>query len=87
MIIGNLIMLGYVGLLGTRRGMNFGLLASIVFGRKGFVLASGLLPAGTRYQDAGLFLAGGLPGSVLGGLLPAEGSEQPADHAVDVAER
>ncbi len=46
MIIGNLIMLGYVGLLGllgTTRGMNFGLLASIVFGRKGYVLASGLL--------------------------------------------
>ena len=46
MVIGNLIMLGYVGalgLLGTRRGMNFALLASIVFGRKGYVLASGLL--------------------------------------------
>ncbi len=46
MIIGNLIMLCYVGalgLLGTRKGMNFALLASIVFGRKGYVLASGLL--------------------------------------------
>lgn len=46
MIIGNLIMLGYVGalgLLGTNRGMNFALLASIVFGKKGYVLASGLL--------------------------------------------
>lgn len=46
MIIGNLVMLGYVGLLGllgTRRGMNFALLASIVFGRKGYVFASGLL--------------------------------------------
>lgn len=46
MIVGNLIMLAYVGslgLLGTNRGMNFGLLASIVFGRKGYVLASGLL--------------------------------------------
>ena len=46
MIIGNLIMLGYVGalgVLGTRRGMNFALLASIVFGRKGYVMASGLL--------------------------------------------
>ena len=46
MIIGNLIMLAYVGLLGilgTRRGVNFALLASVVFGRKGYVLASGLL--------------------------------------------
>lgn len=46
MIIGNLIMLCYVGalgLLGSRKGMNFALLASIVFGRKGYVLASGLL--------------------------------------------
>jgi len=46
MVIGNLIMFAYVGslgLLGTKRGMNFALLASIVFGRKGYVLASGLL--------------------------------------------
>lgn len=46
MIIGNLIMLCYVGglgLLGSRKGMNFALLASIVFGRKGYVFASGLL--------------------------------------------
>ena len=46
MIIGNLVMLFYVGLLGllgTKRGLNFALLASIVFGRKGYVLASGLL--------------------------------------------
>ncbi|WP_420134479.1 cytosine permease, partial [Rhodopseudomonas sp.] len=46
MILGNLIMLGYVGLLGhlgARTGMNFGLIASQVFGRKGYVLASGLL--------------------------------------------
>ncbi|MFZ5672385.1 MAG: purine-cytosine permease family protein [Pseudomonadota bacterium] len=46
MIIGNLIMFCYVGLLGllgTEKGMNFALLASIVFGRKGYVLASGLL--------------------------------------------
>jgi len=46
MIIGNLIMFVYVGalgLLGTKRGMNFALLASIVFGRKGYVFASGLL--------------------------------------------
>ncbi len=46
MIIGNLIMLAYVGalgILGTRRGVNFALLASVVFGRKGYVLASGLL--------------------------------------------
>ncbi|QCI68226.1 purine-cytosine permease family protein [Phreatobacter stygius] len=46
MVIGNLIMFAYVaalGLLGTRRGTNFALLASIVFGRKGYVFASGLL--------------------------------------------
>ena len=46
MIVGNLIMFGYVGLLGllgTRSGRNFALIASIVFGRKGYVLASGLL--------------------------------------------
>lgn len=46
MIIGNIIMFAYVaslGLLGTKRGLNFALLASIVFGRKGYVLASGLL--------------------------------------------
>ncbi|WP_044590982.1 cytosine permease [Bradyrhizobium sp. LTSPM299] len=46
MIIGNLIMFAYVGalgLIGSRRGMNFALIASIVFGRKGYVLASGLL--------------------------------------------
>ena len=46
MIIGNIIMFGYVGLLGligTKRGMNFALIASIVFGKKGYVFASGLL--------------------------------------------
>lgn len=46
MIVGNLIMFAYVGalgLIGTKRGMNFALIASIVFGRKGYVLASGLL--------------------------------------------
>jgi len=46
MIIGNAIMFGYVGLLGligTKRGMNFALIASIVFGKKGYVFASGLL--------------------------------------------
>jgi len=46
MVIGNLIMLCYVGalgLLGSRKGTNFALLASIVFGRKGYVFASGLL--------------------------------------------
>lgn len=46
MIIGNILMFGYVGLLGllgTRKGTNFALLASIVFGRKGYILASGLL--------------------------------------------
>jgi cytosine permease len=46
MIIGNIIMLAYVGalgLLGTKRGMNFALIASIVFGKNGYILASGLL--------------------------------------------
>src|SRR6195256_359172 len=46
MIIGNIIMFAYVGalgLLGTKRGMNFALIASIVFGKKGYILASGLL--------------------------------------------
>jgi cytosine permease len=46
MVIGNLLMFAYVGalgLIGTKRGMNFALIASIVFGRKGYVLASGLL--------------------------------------------
>jgi cytosine permease len=46
MLIGNLLMFAYVGalgLLGTSRGFNFALLASAVFGKKGYVLASGLL--------------------------------------------
>ena len=46
MIIGNIIMFVYVGalgLLGTKRGMNFALIASIVFGKNGYILASGLL--------------------------------------------
>ncbi|MBO6902784.1 MAG: cytosine permease [Rhizobiaceae bacterium] len=46
MVIGNLIMFAYVGalgVLGTNRGMNFALMASVVFGRQGYVLASGLL--------------------------------------------
>ena len=46
MVIGNLFMLAYVGLLGLlgeRSGMNFGLIASRVFGTRGFMLASGLL--------------------------------------------
>jgi cytosine permease len=46
MIIGNIFMFAYVGLLGligTRGGMNFALIASIVFGKKGYVFASGLL--------------------------------------------
>ena len=34
---------GGLGVLGTRRGMNYALLASIVFGRKGYVFSSGLL--------------------------------------------
>jgi len=46
MVLGNIIMFAYVGalgLIGTKRGMNFALIASIVFGKKGYVLASGLL--------------------------------------------
>ncbi|WP_048646426.1 purine-cytosine permease family protein [Nitratireductor soli] len=46
MVLGNIIMFAYVaalGILGTNRGMNFALLASVVFGRKGYMLASGLL--------------------------------------------
>ena len=46
MVIGNLLMFAYVGALGalgTVRGFNFALLASATFGRKGYVLASGLL--------------------------------------------
>lgn len=46
MIIGNLVMLAYVGALGhlgVRTGSNFALIASKVFGEKGYMLASGLL--------------------------------------------
>jgi cytosine permease len=46
MVIGNLIMFAYVGALGlsaTRSGRNFALIASGVFGTKGYALASGLL--------------------------------------------
>ncbi|MBX3596770.1 MAG: cytosine permease [Rhizobiaceae bacterium] len=46
MIIGNLIMFAYVGALGvsaTKSGMNFALIASNVFGTRGYALASGLL--------------------------------------------
>lgn len=46
MLIGNLLMFAYVGslgLLGTTRGFNFALLASAVFGKKGYIFASGLL--------------------------------------------
>ena len=35
----------------------------------------------------GYSLAGGLPGRLLGRLLPAEGCQQSADHALDLAER
>ena len=34
---------GLLGLIGTKRGMNFALIASIVFGKKGYDFASGLL--------------------------------------------
>lgn len=46
MILGNILMFTYVGALGalgTGRGFNFALLASTVFGRKGYMIASGLL--------------------------------------------
>ncbi|CAN5817397.1 cytosine permease [soil metagenome] len=46
MIIGNALMFAYVGangVLGTTRGHNFALIASAVFGKKGYILASGLL--------------------------------------------
>ena len=46
MIIGNIVMFVYVGLLGligTHTGKNFALIATGVFGRKGYVFASGLL--------------------------------------------
>ena len=46
MLIGNALMFAYVGangVLGTMRGHNFALIASAVFGKKGYVFASGLL--------------------------------------------
>lgn len=46
MVVGNLIMLAYVaalGHLGVKTGSNFALIASRVFGDKGYILASGLL--------------------------------------------
>ena len=46
MLIGNALMFAYVGslgLLGTVGGLNFALIASAVFGKKGYILASGLL--------------------------------------------
>lgn len=45
-LLGNLFMLAYVGILGvmsTKTGYNFALQASTTFGRKGYVVASGLL--------------------------------------------
>ena len=46
MLVGNALMFAYVGslgMLGTARGVNFALVASAVFGKKGYILASGLL--------------------------------------------
>lgn len=46
MVIGNLLMFVYVGALGvlaTKTGLNFALMASSVFGKKGYAIASGLL--------------------------------------------
>lgn len=46
MVLGNLVMFIYVGLLsirGAQTGLNFALLASLTFGRKGYSLAAGLL--------------------------------------------
>lgn len=46
MVLGNLVMFAYVGALGvlaTKTGLNFALLATPVFGKKGYAVASGLL--------------------------------------------
>ena len=46
MLVGNALMFAYVGalgILGTSRGFNFALLASVVFGKKGYIFASTLL--------------------------------------------
>lgn len=46
MLVGNALMFAYVGalgILGTSRGFNFALLASVVFGKKGYIFASSLL--------------------------------------------
>ena len=46
MLIGNALMFAYVGalgVLGTSRGFNFALIASVVFGKKGYIFASTLL--------------------------------------------
>ncbi|MEI9922233.1 MAG: cytosine permease [Bradyrhizobium sp.] len=54
MIVGNIIMFAYVGalgLLGTKRGMNFALIASIVFGKNGYMLASA---CSRRYCSVGM---------------------------------
>jgi hypothetical protein len=40
-----------------------------------------------RSGTAGLFLAGGFPGGVLGGLLPPQGCQQSSDDVVDLAAR
>ncbi|GAB2534959.1 cytosine permease [Gracilibacillus alcaliphilus] len=45
-LLGNLLLFGYVGLLsilGAKYGMNFGMLASRTFGKKGYMIATGLL--------------------------------------------
>src|SRR5215472_10261798 len=47
-VLGNLVLFVYVGalsLLAQKRGLNFALLASTTLGRKGYVVASGLLSA------------------------------------------
>lgn len=46
MVIGNILMFAYVGAsgaLGTRRGQNYAMVASAVFGKKGYIFSSGLL--------------------------------------------
>jgi cytosine permease len=46
MVLGNVLMFAYVaalGMIGTKRGTNFALIASVVFGKRGYMLASGLL--------------------------------------------
>lgn len=82
-LLGNLLLFAYVGTLGalaTKKGYNFGLQASITFGRKGSIIVSGLLSTlvigwfavhvgltGASMNDA--FGISALGMSLLGGIL------------------